>query len=80
MALFFLRFFRPYLRRRSVGDTFHDWRSGMTRFEALTKKADGLIDAASNCKTESARGMLKRFADAIIGVRDSMTVEEAMAE
>lgn len=52
----------------------------MTRFEALTKKADGLIDAASKCKTEPARVMLKRFADAILGVRDSMTVEEAMAE
>ena len=52
----------------------------MSRYESLTKKADGLIEAASKCKTESARGMLKRFADAIIGVRDSMTVEEAMAE
>lgn len=52
----------------------------MSRYESLTKKADGLIDAASKCKTDSARGMLKRFADAILGVRDSMTVEEAMAE
>jgi len=53
---------------------------GMTRYALLTKKADALEEAASKCKTDLGKAALTRVMVGIIGVRDSMTVEEAEVE
>ena len=52
----------------------------MTRYALLTKKAESLEEAASACKTDLGKAVLTRVMVGIIGVRDSMTVEEAEVE
>lgn len=52
----------------------------MTRYALLTKKAEALEEAASKCKTDLGKATLTRVMVGIIGVRDSMTVEEAEVE
>lgn len=49
----------------------------MCNYEKLTRKANGLTLAASQCKTPEGKAMLSRVANTIREVRDSMTVEEA---
>ena len=52
----------------------------MSNYEKLTRKADGLTQAASERKTNEGREVLSYFATGILAVRDSMTVEEATKE
>jgi hypothetical protein len=49
----------------------------MCNYEKLTRKANGLTLAASQCKTPEGKAVLSRVANTIREVRDSMTVEEA---
>jgi hypothetical protein len=51
----------------------------MSDYEKLTRKANGLILAATECKTPEGQACLYRHAKVIRAVRDSMTVEEAEA-
>ena len=51
----------------------------MSDYEKLTRKANGLILAATACKSKEGREGLYRYAKVIRAVRDSMTIEEAEA-
>ena len=52
----------------------------MSDYEKLTRKTDGLANAAKKCKSDEGRAILYRHAKIIREVRDCMTIEEAAHE
>ena len=52
----------------------------MSDYEKLTRRANGLVNAAKKCKTLEGRAILYRHAKIIREVRDCMTIEEAAHE
>ena len=52
----------------------------MSDYEKLTRRANGFIHAATQCKSDEGRALLYRHAKIIREVRDCMTIEEAAHE
>ena len=52
----------------------------MSDYEKLTRRANGYIHAATQCKSKEGREGLYRLAKVIREARDCMTIEEAAHE